>query len=115
MPIVEASPGGNTITTLEWSIAGNVAGPTSNTSMGTYWAVVDLTTLVANDSFEIRTYEKARAGDTQRRTVTYSFSGSQADPLFITPPLPLMNGWDITLVKTAGTDRLITWSIRKYT
>jgi len=32
--------------------------------------------------------------------------------VFVTPSLLLIHGWDMTLLKVAGTDRAIDWSIR---
>jgi uncharacterized protein YhhL (DUF1145 family) len=44
-----------------------------------------------------------------------AFSNAQgADAaIAVSPALVLMHGWDMSLLKTAGTDRAITWSIRK--
>ena len=35
--------------------------------------------------------------------------------LAVTPALVLMHGWDMTILKLAGTDRSIEWSIRQVT
>lgn len=39
--------------------------------------------------------------------------GPQATPVWVSPPMLLQSAWDATLLKVAGTDRTITWSIRK--
>jgi hypothetical protein len=40
-------------------------------------------------------------------------TGGTAD-LWISPALMLGNGWDVTVQKLTGTDRVIEWSIRAY-
>jgi hypothetical protein len=41
------------------------------------------------------------------------FDGAQSEPNFISPSFILLHGWTMTLIKIAGTDRAIDWSIRK--
>jgi hypothetical protein len=45
--------------------------------------------------------------------MTWVVAGAQADPLFVTPSLIFLHGWEFSLKKLAGTDRSIEWSIRQ--
>lgn len=111
MAIAEAFTGTETISTTEWSLTTDSAGPDLETSDGTFCVVLDTSAIVAGEVFELRFYEKARSGDTQRLMATFTLGAS---PGFISPWLPGMHGFDWTLVKVSGTDRAIHWSIRKY-
>ena len=48
-------------------------------------------------------------------TVAYEafIGGPQGTPIYVSPSLVLGNAWDMTLTKISGTNRTITWSIRK--
>ena len=113
MAITEAFTGSQDVSTSEWSMTTDSAGPDTETSDGVFQAFVDLNAAAAGDRFEFRLYEKAQSGDTQRLAYREVFDGAQTEPLFISPSFVLINGWDMTLLKIAGTDRTITWSIRK--
>lgn len=113
MAITEVFAGSETVSTTEWSLTTDTAGPDVETSDGVFQAFLDVNALAFGDEFQFRVYEKAQAADTQRVVYTAYICGAQADPIFVIPALVLMNGWDMTLKKLAGTDRTITWSIRK--
>lgn len=104
--------GTETVSTTEWSMTTDTAGPDTDTTVGIFQAFVDLNALAAGDVFEWRLYEKARAADTQRLATYARFANAQAAPLWISPSFILGAGWDMTLIKVSGTDRTITWSIR---
>jgi hypothetical protein len=110
---LEAYTGSEAISTTEWSLTTDTAGPDTDTNVGMYQAVLDLNALAAGDVFEFRVYEKARSADTQRLMFTATFSNVQGTPNWISPPMILGNGWDMTLDKISGTDRTITWRISK--
>lgn len=115
MAISEPFAGSETIGTAEWSLTTDTAGPDVETSDGILQCFLDLNALALGDTFEFRIYEKTQAADTQRVCFMATFNNAQgADAaIAVSPALVLMNGWDMTLKKTAGTDRVITWSIRK--
>lgn len=104
--------GSETVSTTEWSMTTDTAGPDVDTTVGMFQAWIDLSALLAGDVFEWRLYEKARAADTQRLVTSGQFQGAQAAPIWVSPGFILGAGWDMTLKKISGTDRLITWSIR---
>lgn len=113
MAITEAFTGTETVSTTEWSMTTDTSGPDAETSDGVFQAFIDLNALAAGDLFEFRVYEKCQSGSTQRLVMTATFSGVQSQPLYPTPALTLLHGWDMTLKKISGTDRAIDWSIRK--
>jgi len=112
---VTSFTGTETVSTTEWSLTTDTAGPDTDTTVGCFQAFIDLNALAAGDVFEFRVYEKARAADTQRLCYYARMANAQAAPLWTSPTLILGAGWDMTLIKSSGTDRLITWSIRGVT
>jgi hypothetical protein len=108
---IEAFTGTETIGTTEHSLTTDTSGPDADTTAGVFQPFLDLNALAADDSFRIRVYETCRTGDTQRLLYSAEFTGAQAAPLWTGPALLLGLGWDMTLVKIAGTDRAINWRI----
>ena len=115
MSASQAYGGSATVSTTEYSLPRNAtynsASPQS-ASPNFYQAMIDLANLAAGDQFRMRVYEAASTGGTQRLMYESYYSGVQGMPLNATPGLLLVWGWDITLLRTAGSDRVITWSIR---
>lgn len=101
------------ISTTEWSLPGNAAGPTSQTTDGVFQVFIDFANMAAGDQYRIRLYEKYDAGGTQRLVEEWILTGAQSKPLLTMPTFILGEGWDVTVTKLAGTDRTIYWSIRK--
>ena len=113
MAITEAFTGTETVSSTEWSMTTDTAGPDVETSDGVFQAFIDLNALAAGDVFEFKTYEKVLSSSTQRLVYSARFAGAQGSANWTSPSLILMNGWDMTLKKISGTDRSIDWSIRK--
>ena len=113
MAITEAFTGTELVTITEWSLTTDTAGPDVELSDGVFQCLLDLNALIAGDNFQLKLYEKVATADTQRLMETWSFVGAQSKPNFSSPSFILMHGWDFTLIRIAGTDRTITWSIRK--
>jgi hypothetical protein len=112
MPISEAYSGTETVTNDEWSLTGDDTSLDAITTDGIYQCFLELNNLDAGDVFEFKVYEKVLSGSTQRLVYTATFSGLQGEPVFVTPSLILIHGWEMTLNKISGTDRAISWSIR---
>lgn len=108
--------GSASISTSEYSLTlSSTSGvPASKTDKATVQLVLDLNALVAGDSYELKLYDKARSGDTQRQMSRRTFVGAQVDANQILPALMIGEGWDYTLKRLAGSDRTIGWSIRAY-
>lgn len=115
MAVTEAFSGTETIGTTEWSMTTDTSGPDANTTAGCYQAIVDVNAVANGDIFEFRVYEKCLSSSTQRCIFSQSWTNAQGtdNALWVSPPLLLLNGWDMTLKKNSGTDRSIDWSIRK--
>lgn len=113
MAISEAYSGSETVGTTEHSLSTDTSGPDVDTNDGVYQCFLDLSALAAGDHFRFRVYEKVLSGSTQRLVMSANFVGAQGGPVWPSPSLILLHGWDMTLQKIAGTDRNIDWSIRK--
>lgn len=113
MAISEAYSGSETVTTTEWSLTGDDNSLAAITTDGVYQVFLDLNAMLAGDIFVFRVYEKVLSGSTQRLVFSATFGGVQGEPVWASPSLVLMHGWDMSLLKLAGTDRAIDWSIRQ--
>lgn len=104
-----------TISTSEYSLpADTTTGvPTSQTDDCGVSIHLGLQNLAAGDQFRLRAYEKAHSSATQRKFAEWILSGAQDD--FVTPMFNVGIAWDFTLLRLAGSDRTIYWSIRKWT
>jgi hypothetical protein len=65
------------------------------------------------DLVEIRYYDKARTGDTERLVKVWSLIGAQSELLWISPPVVSPHYYKLTLKQTQGTGRTFNWSIRE--
>lgn len=114
MPITEAYGTSATIGSTEWSLPNNSGTLTPITDDGVYQLFLDVSAVTSADSFTLKAKEKVQSSGTQRVFFTQTFGPiSVSDPNFVSPPFLLLHGWDWTLTKDAGTDRSISWSIRK--
>lgn len=115
MAIAEAVSGSETVTTTEWSLATDTSYDTADaqTTDGVYQVFIDFNALAVGDQYQIRVYEKVLSSSTQRCVEEWTINGPLSCPVWVSPSLILMHGWDITIDKIAGTDRAIDWSIRR--
>ena len=104
---------GVTISTTEISIVSGTTSLQAITDDGVYQLWVDAAAMAKADEFEILAYEKVEGtGGTKLVFARWSLQGVQSE-IFVTPTFILINGWDFTLKKLAGTDRAFDASIRK--
>jgi hypothetical protein len=99
----------------ELSIVSGTTSLQTVTDDGVYQLWVDPVgaSMAKGDEFAIRIYEKVEGtGGTKREVFKATLSDAQAQN-FVTPMLILINGWDMTIQKVAGTDRSFDASIRK--
>lgn len=114
MALSEAFTGTNGTWGTAWSLTNNSTTLLANTTAGIYQLLVDFNALTGTDAYTVRMYEKVRSADTQRLFLETALPvGAQTTPIWIFPAFQLVNGWDMSIIRTAGTDRTITWSIRK--
>jgi hypothetical protein len=116
MPISEPYElDGVTVGTTELSIVSGTTALQTITDDGVYQLWLDPVgaAMAKGDEFKIRIYEKVEAtGGTKRVVFVATLSDAQSE-LWCSPMLILINGWDMTLQKIAGTDRAWDASIRK--
>jgi len=115
MAITEAFAGTEAVATTEWSLVNDAAfvlDTNESTAAGVYQIWLDVNDMVSGDELQIRIYERCRAADTIRIAYQSNIIGPQSPPVWISPSLILMNGWDVTLDAIVGTITVL-WSIRK--
>ena len=104
---------GVTVGTTELSVVSGTTTLSTITTAGVYQLWVDPGNMAKADEFRIRAYEKVEAtGGTKKVFAQWSLLGVQTE-VFVTPTFILINGWDFTITKIAGTDRAFDASIRK--
>lgn len=108
----EAFAGTEAVAGTEWSCTTDTAGPDVETSAGVFQTWLDVSDMVTGDELQIRIYEKVQSGEAQRIVYQSNLVGPQSPPMWISPSLVLLHGWDVTLKAIAGTIT-IPWSIRK--
>lgn len=113
MAISELYNGTETVSTTEWSLTTDTGGPDADTTDGVFQIFLELNNLAAGDEFKFCVYEKVLSSSTQRKVYEATFVGAQALPVWVSPSLIMLHGWDATLIKVAGTDRAINWSVRQ--
>jgi hypothetical protein len=113
MALSEAFANSATVSTTEYDLPSNSTSISAQTADGVYQLFLDLSAMTATEQYEIKLYEKVGAATTQRVVQTWEVYGVQADPIWASPSVILLNGWTFTVKKIVGTDRSITWSIRQ--
>jgi len=114
MPISELITGTEAVSTTEHSLATDTSYDTGDaqTTDGVYQFFLDVSDMIAGDQLQIRIYEKVRSGDTQRIVYQAILTGAQSEPIWVSPALTLMHGWDVTCDALAGTIT-VNWSLRQ--
>src|SRR3972149_4761765 len=104
---------GVTVGASELSIVSGTTSLQTITDDGVYQLWVDAGTMAKGDEFKVRLYEKVEGtGGTKKVFASWTISDIQSE-IFVTPTFILINGWDVTIQKIAGTDRAFDASIRK--
>jgi hypothetical protein len=104
---------GVTVGSTELSIVSGTTTLQTITDDGVYQLWVDAGNMAKGDEFRIKLYEKVEGtGGTKKVFAQYTLLGVQSE-VFVTPTFILINGWDMTIQKIAGTDRAFDASIRK--
>ena len=104
---------GVTVGSTELSIVSGTTSLQTITDDGVYQLWVDAYAMAKGDEFRIRAYEKVEGtGGTKKVFCQWTLLGAQTE-VFVTPSFVLINGWDFTIQKIAGTDRAFDASIRR--
>ncbi len=112
MAISELYTNSATIGTTEYSLPNNSTTLASITTDGAVQVLIDFANMTSTEGYTIKIKEKVTSGGTQRTVVESRLDGAQPGP-WVSPVFIMMHGWDVTVTKNAGTDRSISWSIRK--
>lgn len=112
MAIAELYTGTEAVGATEHSLTTDTAGPDADTTDGVFQVFLDLNDMVAGDQLQVRVYEKVTSSSTQRIVYEAILTGAQSQPVWVSPSLILMHGWDVTLDALAGTIT-VDWSIRQ--
>jgi hypothetical protein len=82
---------------------------------GTYICVIDTSALSSSDILVMKLYYTVLSGGTPYTYTTYTIVGAQADPIFISDPLPTdlvqANTIRFSINQTGGTARSFPWKI----
>lgn len=112
MAIAELYSGTEAVGATEHSCTTDTAGPDADTTDGVFQVFLDVSDMIAGDQLQIRVYEKVRSVSTQRIVYEAVLTGAQSEPVWVSPSLILLHGWDVTLDALAGTIT-VDWSIRQ--
>ena len=103
-----------TIGTTEYSLPNASTTLTPITTDAYVTVFVDTGNMAAGDQYKLRIKEKVTSGGSQREIYAATLTGTMTDN-WVSPALPMLHGWDVTVQKIAGTDRSFSWSIRGFT
>jgi hypothetical protein len=104
---------GLSISTVEVSLPNATTALASITTDGVIQIFLDASAMTVNDEYRLQVKEKVSgAGDTQRIVFEATLIGPQGAPVWVSPALVVMHGWDATLIRVGGADRSFKWSIR---
>jgi hypothetical protein len=114
MAITEAWSGTEAVSSTEHSCTTDTSYTNADlqTDDGVFQGFFDVSGMVAGQQLQIRVYEKCRSGDTERVAYEAILTGAQPTPMFVTPSLVLMHGYDWTL-KALASSFTVNWSLRK--
>jgi hypothetical protein len=101
-----------TISTTEYFLASDSTTATYQTSSCILQVFIDFTNMIAGDSYRIRVYRKINTSSA-RTIYDATLSGAQSTQ-HVTPSLVVggaSGAWEVSVQRTAGTDRSIGWSI----
>ncbi len=106
--------GSPTLGAAEFSFANGSTTLADKTDTGAFALVLDVSALVEGDRYEVRLYEKGNRFHPKRLVTSWPIEGAQSQPIHLFTAgrgLQLGNGWDLTAVKLAGTDRVVPFTL----
>lgn len=114
MAISEAFAGSEAVGATEHSCTTDTSYDTGDlqTTDGVYQVFLDVSDMTNGDVLQIRVYEKVQASSTARVVYESVLTDAQTEPVWVSPSLILLHGWDVTLDALAGTIT-VEWSIRQ--
>lgn len=114
MALTELFVGAPTISTTEFSFPSNSTTRVPQTTFAFIQCWFDvMANLVAGDQFRFRVYDKINgSGATQRLIYEATTPAGAQSQNIVLPALLVKDGWDVTAIRLAGSDRVIPFSIR---
>lgn len=103
-----------TVSTTELSITAGSSSIQTRTTPGIYELWISKANFAKGDRFVVRLYEKVTSGGAQESKIIGTIRGAKSEPI-VYPGIHLRNGWDFTIIRTAGADRTVTASVRAVT
>jgi hypothetical protein len=100
----------SSIGSAEFSLPNGSTTLTAQTTEMVLQPFISFANLAAGDRYRVRVYEQMDGG-TSRPIYDRCVDGAQSR-LWTCPALLVGGGWDVTVTKVAGTDRVIAWSMR---
>lgn len=114
MAISEPFQSSATISNTEYFLAAaSTTQGSGQASDGVIQLFLELNNLVAGDIFRVRAWDAVSSSGTVRVIFEENIAGPVGTPLYVVPSLILLHKWDFSLLRIAGSDRSIAWSIRK--
>jgi hypothetical protein len=101
-----------TISTTEYFLASDSTTATYQTSKCAVQLFLDLSALTVTETYTLKWYEKVNAGTARQFVATTTFTGVQSPANYASLQYIVGEGWEVSLTRTAGTDRSISWSLR---
>ena len=114
MAISEPFQSSATISNTEYFLAAaSTTQGSGQATDGVIQCMLELNNLVAGDIFRIRAYDAISSSGTARAIFEENIAGPVGTPNYVLPSLVLLHKWDFSLLRVAGSDRSIAWSIRR--
>ena len=104
-----------TIGTTETDLTSNTTTLQTRTTPGLFTLCLDAANMTATERYRLRIYEQATSASARRIVQEVELFGVQPEPIYVSPGLPLGNGWTFSLQLLRGTSRSFSWSIRAVT
>lgn len=115
MAISELFQNSATIGATEFFLASNSITKVDQTTDAAIQVWLDFINLTNGDEYRVRVYERISSAGTTRIAEEWVIAHAQSTPMWPSPVLLFMHGWEFSVTKLAGTDRSILWSIRAVT
>jgi hypothetical protein len=99
------------ISNTEYFLASDSTSASYQTTACKLRVLVDLSDLIAGDQFRLRIYEKVNGGTAA--VVYEAYRDGTQGRLWAPPEIWVNEGWEVSIIRTAGTDATIAWALKK--
>ncbi len=112
MAITEYAQSALSVSTTELSLVSGTSTLQAVTADCVLALFIDTTNMAKGDVFVVKIKEKVISGGTQRVIHTIILAHAQSEALWLTGVGPLIHGCDVTIIRSAGSDRAFDTSVR---